>query len=166
MPTGNYSNTVTGITKKRYSLLYASKEDPQLFFPIPRIRAEELVINQANFATRKKQYQERVTTILQYSENQKTCRSQIIANYFGERSTNPCGTCDNCLQTKKQLLTGVDFEEIKVAIIQLLEKQSLSPTAIISVLKNKNEVQLLKVLDFLQAEETIQISNDGMVFLT
>jgi len=153
--------------QKRGILSYTpQKEDPQLFFPIPRIRAEELVINQANFATRKKQYQERVTTILQYSENQKTCRSQIIANYFGERSTNPCGTCDNCLQTKKQLLTGVDFEEIKVAIIQLLEKQSLSPTAIISVLKNKNEVQLLKVLDFLQAEETIQISNDGMVFLT
>lgn len=144
---------------------YPQKENPQLFFPTPRIRAEELIINQNSLSTRKKQYQERLQAMLDYAENQKDCRSQAIALYFGDLSTKPCGTCDNCLRTKKQLLTGVEFEEIKAAVIQLLEKQSLSPTTIISVLKNKNETHVMKVLDFLQAEETIQVNNDGTVSL-
>lgn len=33
---------------------YPQKENPQLFFPTPRIRAEELIINQNSLSTRKK----------------------------------------------------------------------------------------------------------------
>jgi ATP-dependent DNA helicase RecQ len=101
--------------------------------------------------------------MLDYAENQKDCRSQAIALYFGDLSTKPCGTCDNCLRTKKQSITGVDFEEIKTAVLQLLKNQSLSPTAMIGMLKNKNEEQVMKVLDFLQAEEMVQVNTDGTI---
>ena len=142
---------------------YPQKENPQLFFPTPRIRAEELIINQNNLSTRKKQYQERLQAMLDYAENQKDCRSQAIALYFGDLSTKPCGTCDNCLRIKKQSITAVDFEEIKRAVLELLKNQSLSTTAMIGMLKNKNEAQVMKVLDFLQAEEMIQVNTDGTI---
>jgi len=142
---------------------YPQKENPQLFFPTPRIRAEELIINQNNLSTRKKQYQERLQAMLDYAENQKDCRSQAIALYFGDLSTKPCGTCDNCLRTRKQSITAVDFEEIKTAVLELLKNQSLSTTAMIGMLKNKNEAQVMKVLDFLQAEEMIQVNTDGTI---
>lgn len=144
---------------------FPQKENPQLFFPIPRIRAEDLVINQTNLLSRKKQYLERLQAMLGYAENQKDCRSQAIAIYFGDLSTTPCGTCDNCLRIKKQSITAADFEEIKIAVMRLLEKQSLAPSAMISLLKNKNEAQVMKVLDFLQAEEMIQVNTDGTVSL-
>lgn len=144
---------------------FPQKENPQLFFPIPRIRAEDLVINQTNLLSRKKQYLERLQAMLGYAENQKDCRSQAIAIYFGDLSTTPCGTCDNCLRIKKQSITAADFEEIKIAVMRLLEKQSLAPSAMISILKNKNEAQVMKVLDFLQAEEMIQVNTDGTVSL-
>jgi ATP-dependent DNA helicase RecQ len=142
---------------------YPQKENPQLFFPTTRIRAEELIINQNNLSTRKKQYQERLQAMLDYAENQKDCRSQAIALYFGDLSTKPCGTCDNCLRAKKQFITSVDFEEIKTAALQLLKNQSLSPTAMIGMLKNKNEEQVMKVLDFLQTEKMVQVNTDGTI---
>ncbi len=142
---------------------YPQKEDPQLFFPIPRIRAEELVINQTDLLARKKQYEDRLQAMLEYAENQKACRSKVIANYFGDLSTKPCGTCDNCLRIKKQSITAADFEEIKTAVLLLIKNQSMSTTAMISMVKNKSEAQVMKVLDFLQAEEMIQINMDGTI---
>lgn len=164
-PLTEIQTQLQGLQHRGIIQYYPQKEDPQLYFPIPRIRAEELVINQTDLLARKKQYEDRLQAMLEYAENQKACRSQLIANYFGDLSTKPCGTCDNCLQTKRESLTTTDFEEIKKAVIQLLQKQSLTPTAIIGLLETKHETQVMKVLDFLQAEEVIKVKQDGTVSL-
>ena len=142
---------------------YPQKEEPQLFFPVPRIRAEELVINQGNLQSRKKQYEERLRAMLDYAANSSACRSQLLASYFGDLSSKPCGTCDNCLRQKKHSLTSIEFEEIKTKLMQRLQKGPLSYTELMAVLKHKKEVHVMEVLDFLQAEEIIQLKKDGTV---
>lgn len=144
---------------------YPQKEEPQLFFPVPRIRAEELVINQGNLQSRKKQYEERLRAMLDYAANSSACRSQLLASYFGDLSSKPCGTCDNCLQQKKHFLTSIEFEEIKTELMQRLQKGPLPYTELMAVLKHKKEVHVMEVLDFLQAEEIIQLKKDGTVVL-
>lgn len=144
---------------------YPQKEEPQLFFPVPRIRAEELVINQGNLQSRKKQYEERLRAMLDYAANSSACRSQLLASYFGDLSSKPCGTCDNCLRQKKHSLTSIEFEEIKTKLMQRLQKGPLSYTELMAVLKHKKEVHVMEVLDFLQAEEIIQLKKDGTVVL-
>ena len=144
---------------------YPQKEEPQLFFPVPRIRAEELVINQGNLQSRKKQYEERLRAMLDYAANSSACRSQLLASYFGDLSSKPCGTCDNCLRQKKHSLTSIEFEEIKTELMQRLQKGPLPYTELMAVLKHKKEVHLMEVLDFLQAEEIIQLKKDGTVVL-
>ncbi|MBM3414709.1 MAG: RecQ family ATP-dependent DNA helicase [Bacteroidetes bacterium] len=153
--------------QKRGVLSYhPQKEEPQLFFPVPRIRAEELVIDQANFNNRKKQYEERLRTMLQYTEHQQNCRSLLIANYFGDLSAKSCGTCDNCLAAKKKSLSGAGFEEIKTQLLALLKNGPLPCSTITELLINNDETEVLGVLDFLQAAEIIQLHKDGTVTLT
>lgn len=144
---------------------YPQKEEPRLFFPVPRVRAEELVINQGNLQSRKKQYEERLRAMLDYAAKSSACRSQLLASYFGDLSSKPCGTCDNCLRQKKHSLTSIEFEEIKTELMQRLQKGPLPYTELMAVLKHKKEVHVMEVLDFLQAEEIIQLKKDGTVVL-
>ncbi|MEO6990274.1 MAG: ATP-dependent DNA helicase RecQ [Candidatus Baltobacteraceae bacterium] len=57
----------------------------------------ELVLNLANYETKKSYDQSKLAMMLQYAETQG-CRRRFILNYFGEDFERPnCGACDNCL---------------------------------------------------------------------
>jgi ATP-dependent DNA helicase RecQ len=77
------------------------KDSPQLFFIQNRVKTEELRINSANFQKRKKEYENRITSLREYVKWELLCRSKYIANYFGDEEARPCGICDNCLKLKK-----------------------------------------------------------------
>jgi ATP-dependent DNA helicase RecQ len=57
----------------------------------------EMVLNLANYETKKKYDQSKLAMMLQYAET-SGCRRRFILNYFGEDySAETCGACDNCL---------------------------------------------------------------------
>ena len=57
----------------------------------------ELVLNLANYETKKSYDQSKLAMMLQYSET-TSCRRRFILNYFGEDFERAnCGACDNCL---------------------------------------------------------------------
>jgi ATP-dependent DNA helicase RecQ len=61
----------------------------------------DLVLNLANYDTKKSYDQSKLAMMLQYSET-RGCRRKFILNYFGEEyERESCGACDNCLRTKK-----------------------------------------------------------------
>jgi ATP-dependent DNA helicase RecQ len=58
----------------------------------------EMVLNLANYETKKKYDQSKLAMMLQYAET-TGCRRRFILNYFGEDyEAETCGACDNCLQ--------------------------------------------------------------------
>jgi len=58
----------------------------------------ELVLNLANYETKKSYDQSKLAMMLQYAET-TSCRRRFILNYFGEDYDVPnCGACDNCLR--------------------------------------------------------------------
>ena len=64
------------------------------------LKNRELVLNLANYDTKKSYDQSKLAMMLQYSET-RGCRRRFILNYFGEEfSSETCGQCDNCLRTK------------------------------------------------------------------
>jgi ATP-dependent DNA helicase RecQ len=72
--------------RSRYSLSEAARKN------------RELVLNLANYETKKSYDQSKLAMMLQFAENQ-SCRRRFILNYFGEDFTLPnCGACDNCLR--------------------------------------------------------------------
>src|SRR5579871_4485790 len=93
------------------------KDSPQLYFIQNRIKAEDLRINQVNYQKRKMQYERRITSFLDYVKAETQCRSQFIANYFGDGNAKPCGVCDNCLRQKNISLTEDELDKIHRHII-------------------------------------------------
>jgi ATP-dependent DNA helicase RecQ len=65
----------------------------------------DLILNLANYDTKKSYDQSKLAMMLQYAET-TSCRRRFILNYFGEDfGQSNCGACDNCLAA---LLRGVD----------------------------------------------------------
>lgn len=73
----------------------------------------ELLLNLANYETKKSYDQSKLAMMLQYAEN-ASCRRRFILNYFGEDfETENCGACDNCLHGKRsRQLSGYRIADI------------------------------------------------------
>jgi ATP-dependent DNA helicase RecQ len=64
-----------------------------------------LMLNLANYETKKSYDQSKLAMMLQYAET-TSCRRRFILNYFGEDFNRiNCGACDNCLRALRR---GVD----------------------------------------------------------
>src|SRR6202049_4713084 len=66
----------------------------------------EMVLNLANYETKKKYDQSKLAMMLQYAET-TGCRRRFILNYFGEDyAAETCGACDNCLQGHRDITSS------------------------------------------------------------
>jgi ATP-dependent DNA helicase RecQ len=138
------------------------KEKPQIYFILNRAPAEYLHIDQDLYFKRKKQYQFRIEAMLHYIQLNEACRSSYISTYFGEKSTNRCGKCDNCLNRKKTSLSTSQFQ----AIVKTIQSQVFNGTSVEKILiqYQPNEADdIWKVLKFMESEQLIFIKEDGII---
>jgi ATP-dependent DNA helicase RecQ len=139
------------------------KDTPQLYLLQPRVKAEDLSINQVNYKKRKDQFEQRLDHFIQYVQNKKDCRSVITGNYFGDNNLQPCGICDNCLQLKKTSLTPEAFTLIQQRIQQILADGPVASTVLLQHLKDIQKEKAWQVIEFLQAEKKIAVNEDGLI---
>lgn len=150
---------------QRYHIIeyYPQKDQPQLYFLQPRVKVEDLSIDYAAYAKRKKQFEERIQNFTGYIKNTKDCRSAVIGNYFGDAAMQPCGVCDNCLQSKKVVLSAEEFSGIRQLIENALSINPLLVKELLLQLKGIKKEKAWQVIEFLQAEKKIAINEDGMI---
>lgn len=137
------------------------KETPQLYFNYNRAPAKYLHIDVLLYEQYKLNYQQKMQQLIQYIGT-ANCRSQTIAQYFGESNNQNCGVCDNCLQLKSQPLTTGEFTAITTQLLQLLTTpQSLQQ--IYTSLSFYRKEKLIQVIHYLQQEEKIITKNKQYV---
>ena len=141
------------------------KEKPQLYFLTNRPATEDLYINPTNYLKRKLEYVARIEAMLEYVKDDKTCRSQQLASYFGDKEVKPCGICDNCLGWKKEDLKREEFEKIKTIIVSAIDKKPKTSTELLQSLSGVTKEKAWKVIDFLQAENKIEVDSYGKIHL-
>jgi ATP-dependent DNA helicase RecQ len=139
-------------------------DEPQLFFRKHRVAAEDLQINEPQYNKRKEAYAARVQQMIAYIKT-TDCRSIIINTYFGDSSTAPCGTCDNCRRSKNNPLSTAEFERIYGSFKSKLAAQPLTATDLLQDLNGVQKEKAWQVICFLQAEKKLYTDAYGRLTL-
>jgi ATP-dependent DNA helicase RecQ len=106
----------------------------------------------------------KATSLINFIENSKTCRSKQLLAYFEETEEKDCGICDVCLTKKRSLQkTNVNLKE---KIVCLLEKKTaLSSQEIVTLLK-ETEIAVLNTLTEMLEKNQIEITKENRYRLT
>lgn len=141
------------------------KDSPQLLLLHNRIKAEDVLIDMAAYERRKDLFRRRVKKMLYYVKEEGECRSRIIGNYFGDEKIKACGICDNCLKQKAAHLSKEEFEMLHHRIINMVKYETLHTRELLLKLNGIKKEKAWKVLEFLQAENKIEMDAGGRVTL-
>jgi ATP-dependent DNA helicase RecQ len=137
------------------------KDSPQLYFIQNRVKAEDLLIDITGYNKRKQRYKARMEAFTGYIKS-NSCRSQLTGKYFGDAEIKPCGICDNCLHQKRIGIGTQEFSTIQNRIMSVLDKPVHSKDMMLQLTGIKKE-QAFRVIEFLQAENKIEVNAAGMI---
>jgi ATP-dependent DNA helicase RecQ len=141
------------------------KDNPQVLLLRPRVRTEEVRIDMVAFNKRKERFLERVQQMMRYVNEKTECRSRMLAVYFGDASVKDCGVCDNCLRKKQTPLTKEEFDHLHHRILNLIKYETLSPAMLLEKLNGVGKEKAWKIIEFLQAENKIEMDRAGLIKL-
>jgi ATP-dependent DNA helicase RecQ len=141
------------------------KDTPQLFLLRNRIKAEDISINMVAYNKRKEQFRQRMKQMTGYIKEHAECRSRIIGSYFGDSAIRACGICDNCYKQKAANLSKEEFEALHHRIINMVKYESLHTKDLLLKLNGIKKEKAWKVIEFLQAENKIEMDANGWVRL-
>ena len=85
--------------------------------------------------------------MIRYAHSLDECRSQLIAAYFGDQSTKPCGICDNCLSQKNPTMTKEEFDFIQRQITQWVNSESIPTQELIGRFSGIRREKLREVIN-------------------
>jgi ATP-dependent DNA helicase RecQ len=139
------------------------KDNPQIILLRNRIKTEDLTINMAEYNRRKEKFRLRTKEMIHFVKEKTECRSRIIASYFGDASVRSCGICDNCLRIKSVIVSQEEFETINHRIINTVKYEPMHTKELLSKLSNIKKEKAWKVIEFLQAENKIEMDKSGWV---
>jgi ATP-dependent DNA helicase RecQ len=140
-------------------------DKPQITLLKNRMYADSFKINTREHLLRKQNYKNRMDAILRYIADTKNCRSILIGNYFNDNKIQACGICDNCINSKTDILTDEEFRIISDIIISVLKTGPLSVNSLEHELKKHKKYKVWKVINFLRAENIIVSNTHGDIML-
>ncbi len=119
---GKKENAVVVVLQKLHQLGiadYHAKNNDSSFI-MNEIREDDLTINRISKHLQKQNQLKKtqLQAVLDYVNDRKTCNSQKLLEYFGEKNAKKCGVCSVCLDPKTS--TG-EYFEIKNLILKLLK---------------------------------------------
>ncbi len=139
------------------------KDTPQLTLVLNRMYADSFVINLANYLARKKNFEIRITAMVDYIANTVNCRSQVIARYFNDLNVKACGICDNCINQKDVVISKEEFELINRHILNFIGQNTVPVKDLINQSKQYKKEKLWKVIDYLQSEKKLDFDKEGNI---
>ena len=149
-------NQLRQLEKDSIISLHIANTDSEITFIKPR--EDDITINPIAKIIRQ-QHQlkyNQVNAVIEFINNEGTCKNRLLLSYFGEKSNKDCGKCSNCIKNKR--INTVLDREISKEILQALQSEDLSSRQLLQTLECSNTI-LLKVLSELLESKLIYITN-------
>jgi ATP-dependent DNA helicase RecQ len=151
---------LTRLSQRRIIDYQPQKDIPQIQFLYNRVVTENLHIDNIRYAERKKVLTDQIAAITRYIKDTGKCRSEIIAEYFNDFSTKPCGICDNCAAKKKAAIAAGEFTMLHNTIIALLEQQPMTLRELTDRVKGADGQKMWSVIKHLMEEHLLEMSEN------
>ncbi|MGD1840283.1 MAG: ATP-dependent DNA helicase RecQ [Thermonemataceae bacterium] len=138
------------------------KEKPQITFLLPRSQVSELPIDLQKINARKERDLRKAKAVVHYAQHENRCRTQLLLEYFGEVSYEPCGVCDICLRKKKEKrLSENHYERYRERILKALAYKSLSIEALVKLINPQTKEALLEALQKIIDVGEVEYNDEG-----
>jgi ATP-dependent DNA helicase RecQ len=135
---------------------YSQRSDlPRITFMNPRVDAKYLEIKREHLDDRRKRFEERLRSIIQYASSENKCRSRMLLEYLGESNADDCGTCDVCLNRKKTVISDDEFANLTREVENKLAANPLPLHDLLISIKNKEE-QTMHVVQWMLDNDKIR----------
>lgn len=78
------------------------RKTPYISFLLDHEEPERLYITHMNYEDRLEQYTRKISAMLEYAQQSRFCRSQVLLDYFGQTNAIACCKCDVCLAKSRE----------------------------------------------------------------
>ena len=144
----------------------ARKDTPQLTFLTQRYDAGKLPLNFKRIAERKALTESKAKSMVEYSNQERICRTQFIQEYFGESTDRQCGICDFCIEKKKSDQPISTEEKLKNLILETLaQTEGLREQELFNFLQKPTSSKNLAVLRKLIDQGQVSKNDSGQLKL-
>jgi len=143
---------VQAVLEKLYQkgiIEYRSKNnDTTLIFN--EIREDDRTINRVSkyLENQNQLKKEQFQSVLHYIKEQNVCKSKLLLEYFGEKTTKDCGICSYCI-TKKSKKTPIG--NLTEEILNLLKTEDLNSREIQNKTNNKSDDVIFAIQELLES---------------
>ncbi|MEO0898847.1 MAG: RecQ family ATP-dependent DNA helicase [Bacteroidota bacterium] len=142
-----------------------SSGEPTIRFFQPKKPLNPKLINWDKYTFLQEQQGKRLSAMMSYVKDEKTCRSLLIQRYFGEESNEVCGKCDICIGRKKGKLSKGEFQTLMEKIRERIAKQSTTYRQAILEIKGGSPSQRERVLRYMLDQNMVQADDNGTLHL-
>jgi ATP-dependent DNA helicase RecQ len=146
------------LNEKQVIELHAKNNDATLTFN--EVREDERTISRVvkYLEAQNKLKTEQLKSVLHYIKEEKTCKSKLLLDYFGETIKKDCGVCSYCISKKKNKL---DTSTLSEKIIGLLKIQEMSSRDIQKLTKYPKD-DVIFALQNLMENDTIIVKPNNL----
>ena len=88
---------LVNLSKKRIIDFIPRKSIPLISYKRDRVDGSDVILDKSIYEERKEQFQKSINSVINYTQNDRVCRSRQLLYYFGEKKSVDCEQCDVCL---------------------------------------------------------------------
>lgn len=143
-----------GLSRAKYIRYIPQKKTPFVVFTTSREDTQFVSIPRAVYEERKKRFENRVFSMIDYAKLGDVCRSRMLLIYFGEEGAKDCGHCDVCLKKGAAGLPNYLFRRISSKLNDVVQQeQSIRfnklVDAVVDENSEENKEKVIPVLRFM-----------------
>ena len=162
------------LSKAKYIRYIPQKKTPFIIFTTSREENRFVSIPRTVYEERKKRFEKRIFSMVDYAEETDVCRSRMLLIYFGELSPDDCGHCDVCLKKSAIGLPNWLFRQITNKLRKSLQQRgNLRLNELVDMVSDEsreeepeeNKEKIISVLRFLIDSGELTLKDDVVMFV-